>query len=191
MKKIICLYGPPGAGKTTQAKLLVEKYGFSFFGMGERLRAEVESGSELGLTMKPYLEAGTLIPDECMKEIIKDAQKLSSETGLIFDGFPRILSQAHMLDEVLKSLNLSLNAFIFLDLGQEEAIERITKRAALGEVERSDDTDKTAIANRFSIFKKESIVLSEFYRQRDLLLKIDGSESIDEIHNKIVELLNL
>ncbi len=191
MKKIICLYGPPGAGKTTQAQILVEKYGFSFFGMGQRLRAEVESGSELGLAMKPYLDAGTLIPDEYMEKIIVEAEKMSSETGLIFDGFPRIISQANMLDGVLKSLNLELSAFIFLDLDQEEALARISSRAAASEIKRSDDTDKSAVSNRFSVFAKESISLAKFYEDRNLLHKIDGAKSIDTIHLELVKLLEL
>ena len=190
MKKIICLYGPPGAGKTTQADILVEKYGFSKFGMGERLRAEIASGSELGLKIKPYVDQGVLIPDEYMSQIIIEAEKMSTETGLIFDGFPRIVSQAHMLDAVIKSLNLEVSAFIKLDLSAEDALLRIKARARINN-DRADDTDVVAIKNRFDVFSKQSVSLAQFYQDRNLLFTLNGAESIDKIHAQIVELLNI
>lgn len=190
MKKIICLYGPPGAGKTTQADLLVEKYGFSKFGMGERLRAEIVSGSKLGLKIKPYVDQGILIPDKYMSQIIIEAEKMSTEVGLIFDGFPRIVSQAHMLNEVMESLNLKVSAFIKLNLPVEAALLRIKARAKINN-DRADDTDKVAIKNRFSVFAKESVALTQFYQDRQLLFSLNGANSIDEIHAQIVALLNL
>lgn len=190
MKKIICLYGPPGAGKTTQADLLVEKYGFSKFGMGERLRAEIVSGSKLGLKIKPYVDQGILIPDKYMSQIIIEAEKMSTEVGLIFDGFPRIVSQAHMLNEVMESLNLKVSAFIKLNLPVEAALLRIKARAKINN-DRADDTDKIAIKNRFSVFAKESVALTQFYQDRQLLFSLNGANSIDEIHAQIVALLNL
>lgn len=191
MKKIISLYGPPGAGKTTQAEILVQKHGFSLFGMGERLRAEVASASLLGVAIKPYLDEGTLIPDKYMAEIIKEAEKMSSAVGLIFDGFPRMISQADMLNSILNSLNLKVNAFVLLDLKEEEALKRIKARAHLSETKRSDDTDENALRNRFAIFNKESITLSQYYTNRNLFTKIDGAKSIEDIHQELVKILGL
>lgn len=190
MKKIVCFYGPPGCGKTTQADLLVAKFGFTKFGMGERLRAEVASQSKLGLSIKPYLDQGTLIPDEAMAHIIKEAEKMSGQTGIIFDGFPRIISQAEMLDKIMINLNLEISAFIYFNLSPEEALKRIKKRSQL-DSSRLDDINEEAIRNRFSVFLKESTSLLEFYRQRKLLLEIDGVKSINNINKQIIKHLQL
>ncbi len=191
MKKIICLYGQPGCGKTTQADLLAAEFGFSKFGMGERLRAEIASGSELGQKIKPSVDAGVLIPDELMAEIIKEAGQDANEAGLIFDGFPRITTQAAMLDEVLGGLKLKVDAFIYLHLSAEDALSRIKSRAALSGGGREDDTDETAIKNRFGVFEKQSAPLLDLYRDRGLLKEIDGSLPIPEVYSLVKKNLGL
>jgi adenylate kinase len=190
MKKIICLYGQPGSGKTTQADLLVTEFGFTKFGMGERLRAEVESKSSLGLKIKPYLDKGILIPDESMTKIISDAEKMSGEKGIIFDGFPRMVSQAKMLDEIMHSLDLEITAFIYLRLSPDDALARIKTRAKL-DTSRSDDINEEAIKNRFLVFEEESISLLDFYQKRGLLIEIDGGKTIEEINKEIIKTLQL
>ncbi len=191
MKKIICLYGQPGCGKTTQSDLLAKEFGFSQFGMGERLRAEIASGSELGQKIKPSVDAGVLIPDELMIEVIKEAGQEANEAGLIFDGFPRITTQADMLDGVLSGLNLKVDAFIYLHLSAEDALKRIHSRAALAGGGREDDTDENAIRNRFGVFERESVPLLNVYRERGLLQEIDGSLPIPEVYNLVKKSLGL
>ena len=191
MKKIICLYGQPGCGKTTQSNLLAKEFGFSEFGMGERLRAEIASGSELGQKIKPSVDAGVLIPDELMSEIIKEAGQDANDMGLIFDGFPRITTQADMLDEVLGGLELKVDAFIYLHLSAEDALARIKSRAALAGGTRGDDTDENAIKNRFGVFEKQSVPLLDLYRKRGLLQEIDGSLPIPEVYNLVKKALGL
>ncbi len=188
MKKIICLYGQPGCGKSTQAKLLTENFGYQKFGMGERLRAEIDSGSDLGQKMKPYVDAGLLIPDEMMAKIIKNAGE-EAKGGLIFDGFPRIVSQAQMLDEIMGRLGLEVEAFIYLHLTAEQALERIKSRAVL-EGGRTDDIDDSALKNRFAVFDKESAALLDYYRQRSKLYELDGGLSIPEINTLITEIIS-
>lgn len=191
MKKIICLYGQPGCGKTTQANLLATEFSFSQFGMGDILRAEIASGSELGQKIKPHVDAGVLIPDELMAEVIKNAGQDAGEVGIIFDGFPRIPSQATMLDEVIGNMGLKVDAFIYLHLSVEDSLNRIKARATLTGGERGDDTDETAIKNRFGVFEKQSVPLLNLYRKRGLLHEVDGSLSIPEVYNIIKQNLGL
>jgi len=187
MKKIICLYGQPGCGKGTQADFLVKHFGYHKFGMGERLRAEIATDSTLGRQIKPYVDSGLLIPDELMLEIIKNAGQEASD-GLIFDGFPRIVSQAKMLDKIMGQLGLSIDAFIYLHLTAEKALERIKSRAIL-EGGRTDDIDTDALKNRFAVFDKESVTLLDYYRERGKLYELDGGLSIPEISTLIIKII--
>ncbi len=191
MKKIICLYGQPGCGKTTQSDLLAAEFGFSQFGMGDRLREEIASGSILGQKIKPHVDAGVLIPDDLMAEIIKEAGQDAGEVGLIFDGFPRMTSQAAMLDEILAGLGLKVDAFVYLHLSAEDALARIKSRAALAGGGREDDTDETAIKNRFGVFEKQSVPLLDLYRDRGLLQEVDGSLPITEVYSLVKKSLGL
>ncbi len=191
MAKIICIYGQPAAGKTTQAELLAKKFGFSIFGMGETLRAEIASGSELGQAIKPFVDNGTLISDDLMAQIIARAGARTSDQGLIFDGFPRMLSQAKMLDKVVQDNNWEILALIHLNILPETALQRIKNRAQTSADFRSDDNSDEAIKNRFAVFAKESVPLLDFYRQRGLLQEIDGELSIVEVENSIIKILSL
>jgi len=183
MKKIICLYGLPACGKTTQAEKLVKEFSLSYFGMGERLRAEVNSKSELGKKIKSYVEGGTLIPDECMIQVIKNVGQEILEKGIVFDGFPRMISQAQMLKDIVKKLNMTISAFVYLKVTPEEALKRIEARAKTGE--RSDDKDADAIKNRLAAFNKESITLLDYYRSQNCLIEIDGEMSIKEVYSAL------
>ncbi|MGE5425473.1 MAG: adenylate kinase [Bacillota bacterium] len=183
MPKIISLYGLPAAGKTTQADLLVKEYGFIQFGMGDRLRAEIESGSELGQKIKVYVDAGTLISDELMLEVIKTVGNEMKEKGIVFDGFPRILSQAEMLKDLTGELGMDTDAFICLNISPEEALRRIEARCAISG--RADDKDASAVKNRLDVFRKESTALMDYYRSQGKLIEIDGEKSIEEVYAEI------
>ncbi|HPT08394.1 MAG TPA: nucleoside monophosphate kinase [bacterium] len=185
MKKIICLYGLPACGKTTQANKLIEEYAYSYFGMGERLRAEVASDSSLGQKIKSYVEGGTLIPDDCMIEVIKNVGPEIKKNGIIFDGFPRMISQAYMLEDIIKEIDMKVDAFICLNVSPEEALRRIEERSKTND--RHDDKDANAIKNRMDVFKQESIVLMDYYRQQNKLIEINGEMSIEDVYSKIKE----
>lgn len=185
MKKIITFYGQPGCGKSTQVEILAEKYGFLKFGMGERLRAEINSGSNLGQQIKPYVDGGTLIPDDLMIEIIKNIGQKSGPVGIIFDGFPRIVSQAKMLAKIAAELNLEIGNFFYLRLRPEQALKRITARAKLSD--RGDDASPEAIHNRFTVFERESASLLEYYRTAGKLIEIDAALSIEAVNTEIKE----
>jgi adenylate kinase len=168
MKKIITLYGQPGCGKSTQAQILAEKYGFFQFGMGERLREEIESGSSLGKEIKPFVDEGTLIPDNLMIQVIRNISDKATESGIIFDGFPRIVAQAEMLEKLAGEMGLEIGKLYYLRLKPEEALRRINARAKLGK--RKDDVSPEAIKNRFATFERESKPLLEHYRNRGKLI---------------------
>lgn len=183
MKKIICLYGLPACGKTTQAEKLVKEFGYQYFGMGERLRAEVNSKSELGQKIKSDVEGGKLISDDYMIQVIKNVGQEILAKGIVFDGFPRMISQAQMLKDIIEELNMKISAFVYLKVTPEEALRRIKARAEISK--RSDDKDAEAIKNRLDIFHKESTTLLDYYRSQNCLIEIDGEMSIEEVYSTL------
>ncbi len=187
MKKIISLYGRAAAGKTTQANLLHEKYGFYQFGMGERLRAEIESGSELGEKMRPYVEAGTLIPNELMEKTLGNVFVETKDDGLMFDGFPRMIDQAKMMEDALEASSSELDFMFYLKVSTEEAVRRIQARAEL--TGREDDKNPEVVKMRLAVFDQESTAVLDYYRQNGKLIEIDGEKSIEEIFEEICAII--
>jgi adenylate kinase len=183
MNKIISLYGLPACGKTTQAEKLAKKFGLYHFGMGNKIRAEIQSGSDLGKKIQVMNDAGVLIPDELMIEIVKNCGKQAKETGMVFDGFPRMVSQAEMLDKILTEVGTKIDKFFYLKISREEAVKRLNARAAI--TGRADDTDIDAINNRFGVFQEQSAALMDYYSQQNKLVEIDGEKSIEEVYKEI------
>lgn len=183
MQKIICLYGRPASGKTTQAEKFVQEFGWQQFGMGDRLRAEINSGSELGQQIKTYVDQGILITDEMMKQVIKNTKIDPQSPGIIFDGFPRILSQARMLEKIIMESDFEFVGFFYLKVEVETALKRIAARSTI--TKRIDDTNQAAVQNRLDIFAEESIPLIEFYKNKNCLIEIDGEKSIEEVYTEI------
>ena len=188
MKKVISIYGLAAAGKTTQADLLAKKYGFYQFGMGERLRAEINSGSEVGKKIANTVSSGLLVSDELIIGVLQNIQKPAQETGIIFDGFPRMVPQAELLDRIMAEVGLEVDLFILLDITSEEAEKRIAARAAA--TGRSDDQDKSVVSNRLEVFRQESEPLIARYEAAGKLIRIDGSQTIEEVFTEIEKHLN-
>lgn len=179
MKKIISIYGRAAAGKTTQADLLADKYGFHQFGMGDRLREEIESESELGKKIKPFVDEGVLIPDELMEKVLGNVFVEAKNSGLMFDGFPRIIGQAKMMQNALTQSGSEFDVMFYLNVSTEEAIRRIQLRAEAGG--REDDKNPEVVRTRLAVFDQESTAVLDFYRQHGKLIEIDGEKSIEEI----------
>lgn len=183
MGKIICLYGLPACGKTTQAEKIKEEFGYVQFGMGDKLREEVATGSLLGQQIKSFVDAGTLITDDLMFQVIKNVGNKIKEQGIIFDGFPRKISQAKMLEEIASELKEDVNKFFYLKVSPETALARIAARAEL--TNRGDDKDEDAVKNRLGVFEKESKILIDYYQSKGVLVEIEGELSINEVYQII------
>ncbi len=183
MGKIICIYGLPACGKTTQADLMRKEFGFIQFGMGDRLRDEIASGSELGQKIKKFVDQGILITDDLMEEVIKNVGEQIKENGIIFDGFPRMISQAKMLEKIAGELGEEINKFFYLKISPETALARIAARAEL--TGRADDKDEDAVKNRLGVFERESKILLDYYGKNGKLVEIDGELSIEDVYQEI------
>lgn len=187
MNKIIIMYGLPAAGKTTQAKKIAEKYGLYHFAMGEKLREQIASGSDLGKKIKETVDSGLLVSDELILEVLRDVKDQALKTGIIFDGFPRIIDQAKLLDQMLLEINMEVSSLILLKVSSEEVEKRIDSRIAVEN--RGDDKDKGVVENRMNVFLKESVPLSEHYRQQGKFYELDGEEEVETIFEKICQII--
>lgn len=187
MGKIVIIYGLPAAGKTTQARLIAEKYGLYHFAMGEKLREQIASGSELGQKIKSTVDSGLLVPDDLILEVLRDVKSQALETGIVFDGFPRIIDQALILDQMLEEVGLKVDAMCLLKVSSEEVEKRINDRIAIEN--RGDDKDKSVVENRMNVFMKESIPLSAHYGAKEKFYELDGQESVEKIFTELCQII--
>ncbi len=179
----IILFGPPGAGKGTQAKYILEKVKGFQVSTGEMLRNEIQKNSEIGKTITNDMNDGKFVSDEIVNELIKDIIFDPAKKGkLIFDGYPRSLSQARNLDISLKNSNQQIDCIFFLNVNKDVIIKRIEKRKDLEK--RSDDDLKT-ILKRYDVYMKTTKPVLDYYSKNSNFHEIDGSLEIDQITNKI------
>lgn len=188
MMKYYVLFGPPGAGKGTQAAKLVEKYGFRHISTGDALRKEISAGTPLGKEAKALIEKGSLVSDGIVENIIANVIESNPDaTGFLFDGFPRTIAQAEALDGMLAARGEGLTGVISIIIDDQTVKERIRHRA---EVEnRRDDMDDATIANRIATYHKKTEPLIGFYRNQSKYFEIDGEGGIDAIFGRICKIV--
>ena len=206
----LILLGAPGAGKGTQAQRLVADYGVAHISTGDLLRAAVKAQSELGVAAKKYMDAGELVPDQLVIDLVKerlaadDAQK-----GFILDGFPRNTTQAVTLDTELAAMGRELDGALLVDVPAEVIIDRLSSRrtcrdcgytagpdttvcpSCAGEMYQRDDDKPETIKNRLDVYEKNTSPLVEYYRGQGILKVVDGNRDIDLVYADVKAELGL
>jgi adenylate kinase len=207
----LILLGPPGAGKGTQAERLREDFGLPHISTGDMLRAEVAQGSDLGNEAKRYMDAGELVPDDVIiNMIVKRLQDDDAANGFLLDGFPRNAEQADALDEALKDVGKKLSAALLIDVGDDELVRRLAGRRVCVKnpshiyhvefdppkhegvcdqdgsrlIQRDDDKEET-IRRRLQVYHSQTEPLIEHYDRAGLLRRFDGTRDPDEVHARM------
>ena len=184
----IVLFGPPGSGKGTQAEKLIQKYGLIHLSTGDILRDAISKKTPLGVRAKEYLDKGELVPDEdVVNMVIKKLDAENDPRGFIFDGFPRTCGQARVLRNLLTERDTRINVMIALEVHEDELIKRLVKRGR--ESGRSDD-QLAVIRNRIEVYERDTYPVSDFYRKMRKYRSINGVGTVDEIFQRIVEVVD-
>ena len=183
----LLILGPPGAGKGTQSSRLLETYSIPAIATGDIFRQNIKDETPLGVEVKAIVDAGDYVPDSLTNALVKSRlEEQDALDGFLLDGYPRTLEQVSYLDGLLKAKSRSLDAVIQLVADQEEVVARLRKRAiAQG---RTDDTEE-AIRHRQQVYSRETTPLIAVYRDRDLLIEVDGLGEIDDVSSRISEAL--
>ncbi len=210
----IILLGPPGAGKGTQAKFIVEKYKIIHISTGDMLREAVSSASELGLKVKSILEKGLLVSDDIMNELVRERlSRKDSEKGFILDGFPRTVNQAENLENILKGLNKKIDYVIFVNADEGTVVKRISNRRVCPKcgrvynlltlkpendslcdncgseiIQRKDDKEQT-VRDRYNVYKENTQPVIDYYENKKILFEVDGSTDLHEVNENVMKIL--
>ena len=183
----LLIMGPPGVGKGTQATLLKDQLKIVHLSTGDILRSEIKKKSNIGLKAKSYMDAGKLVPDQVLLDIINDRIiERDCIEGYLLDGFPRTLNQAIGLDNIMSSIHHSLDSAISLVADSDELVKRLIKRGI--DSGRSDDTDEV-IRNRQKIYWEETAPLLDYYKEKNILKEVNGIGDIKQITKRILEKL--
>jgi len=185
----LVLFGPPGAGKGTQSKILTEKRGLPQLSTGDMLRAAIEAGTPLGLSVKATMAKGELVSDETVISIIAERyDQPDCAKGAVFDGFPRTIAQAEALDAMLAARAKKIDLVLELKVDDAVLLSRVEARIKAGGVLRSDDTPET-LAHRLGVYYKNTAPLLDFYRAQGKLKTVDGMAPVETVTAQIAQVL--
>ena len=207
----LLIMGPPGAGKGTQAEVLVKELKITHISTGDMFRAAIKEGTEMGKKAKEYMDAGQLVPDEVVVGMVKERlSKDDCANGFLLDGFPRTLPQADALGETIADLGLAIDGVINIGVPREKLIDRLTGRricrscgasfhvifnppneagkcdACGGELYQRDDDNEATAASRLDVYEEQTQPLIDYYNKKGLLLEINGDQEIDKVLGDIL-----
>jgi adenylate kinase len=186
----LVLFGPPGAGKGTQSKILTETRGLPQLSTGDMLRAAIAAGTPLGLSSKALMDKGALVPDETVVGIIAERyDRPDCANGAVFDGFPRTIPQAEALDEMLAQRGRKIDLVLELKVDDAVLLSRVEARIKAGGVLRSDDTPET-LARRLGVYYKNTAPLIGYYRDQGKLKTVDGMAPVEAVTAQIASILD-
>ncbi len=176
----LILFGPPGSGKGTQSKLIIERFGLRHISTGDLLRSEISAGTPLGKEAQKFINKGQLVPDEVVIGMISEVlDNNSGASGFIFDGFPRTVAQAVALDKLLSLKNTSIAVLLALEVPEEELIKRLLKR---GETSgRSDDANEEVIRARIQEYRDKTATVAAYYDKAKKLKTVRGEGAVEDI----------
>ncbi|MDT0686307.1 adenylate kinase [Autumnicola psychrophila] len=185
----LVLFGPPGAGKGTQASILKEKYQLVHISTGDVFRYNIKNETELGKSAKSYMDKGQLVPDQVTIDMLKaEVEGNEGAKGFIFDGFPRTRAQAEALGEFLASKGEGVDAMIALEVEDEVLVQRLLERGKTSG--RPDDADESVIRERIKVYYEETAILKEYYKKDDKYYGVDGVGSVQEITQRLSEVID-
>ncbi len=212
---LVILLGAPGAGKGTQAEMIVERYKLTHISTGDILRASIKKETELGKQAKDYLDKGELVPDEVVVKIVEERLKEPDcQAGALLDGFPRTVEQAKSLEEVLEGMQRKIDYVIYIEVTEDELISRLTGRRICrdcgatyhlkfnppqvrnvcdqcgGELYQREDDSMETVKQRIKVYREQTEPLIEYYRRKSLLHAVDGDQDINKVHQQLQEVLD-
>ena len=185
----LVLFGPPGAGKGTQAEFLKEKYNLVHISTGDVFRFNIKNETALGMLAKSYIDKGELVPDQVTIDMLNaEVEKNADAKGFIFDGFPRTNAQADALDKLMDSKDSQINAMIALEVEDEILVKRLVERGKTSG--RADDANESIIRNRIKEYYGKTAILKDYYSQQNKYYGVDGVGSIEEITERISKVID-
>ncbi len=182
----LILFGPPGAGKGTQSQRIIQHFNLLHLATGDLLRSEIMNQTVLGIEAKKFMDKGELVPDELVIKILKAKLKeLHNKNGVVFDGFPRTITQAKALDKMLKSQNTEISALVALTVPHNELLRRLSSRGLTSG--RPDDADLKTIEYRLKIYHNKTAPVIDHYNKQGKYYPIEGVGRIDDISNSLIQ----